>query len=60
MSHNLTLILDLTNTTLSFERNGVSAGICFDDIVRKLGVEYRLALTLYASETVELLDYKEE
>lgn len=55
----LTLILDLPKSTLSFEKNGISVGVCYDDIVRKDNVHYRMAVGVYAKETIEIIDYSE-
>ena len=55
----MTLILDLPNTTISFEQNGKSAEVCFDDVVRKEGVKYGIAVTVRTDTCIEILDYVE-
>ena len=54
------LILDLSNATLSFEKNDKSASVCYDNIVRKEGIQYGIALTICGTETLEILEYSEE
>lgn len=58
-SAELTLILDLEQSTISFERDGESAGICYDDVVRKEGLSYRIGVGIYEGESMEILDYSE-
>ena len=53
----LTLILDLPNSTISFDKNDKSAGICYNDIVRKKDVQYSLVVCVYGNEAIEILDY---
>ena len=55
----ITLILDLPNTTLSFEQDGKSAEVCFEDVVRKEGVKYGIAVTVKEDICIEILSYSE-
>ena len=55
----ITLILDLPNTTISFERDGKSAEVCFDDVMRKEDVKYGIAVTVKEDICIEILSYSE-
>ena len=56
----ITLILNLSKSELSFEKNGVSAGVAFDDIVRRTDVKYKIAVAMYnKNQSVTITDYKE-
>ena len=48
----VTLILDLKNATISFEKNDVSLGVCHKDIVKKEAVNYKIAMHFVSLMTV--------
>ena len=48
-------------STIAFEKNDKFIGVCYDDIVRKDNVKYRIAISLYTHyETIKILDYSEK
>eukprot|EP01084_Bolivina_argentea_P033311 61631_1 len=56
----ITLTLDLSKHSISFAKNGVSAGICYDDIVRKKDLYYKIAVAMYVKDdSVTIVDYSE-